>query len=255
LAKWYAHARWVWLGTLVLSCSVPQGAPFLASRHCETPPTPTAVQCASSGLLASFSIVSTTPNDIELALPVRFVDDSSAADWVSLAPTLASRAKQCLAEARPYLLGPQGETLSIRLVEPNSEQAFHTVKVTAAALRGHSHLWQAGWQCPEILHEVFHLLGLVDSYQEPGGRYSCRVLGPQDSIMSDPRLAYDTVLRRRHRESLLYPGEFNAVAYPGCQSKNQTYYACAQRAYREKALGCGNIPSECSAEGGDWVNH
>lgn len=106
---------------------------------------------------------------------------------------IANRTAMCLTAVQPAMSGPNGEEIEIQLVPALFEGLRPLeVAVTTRPVRGHVRLWQANWDCPEIVHEVGHFLGLVDKYPEPptSGRYDCRHAGPHSSLMYDPWDAY-----------------------------------------------------------------
>ncbi len=152
--------------------------------------------------------------------------------------------EQCLRSAGPYLRGPDGQQLGIRLVDGAGSDAPPPIdiRIGAAGMRANSREYprelvetgvdafrQAG-NCETVTHEILHLLGLVDEYQEemigfvhdpatgeivhvedrgssrhagasaatsPTPDYlrafNCRALGPPDSVMSDPHRAFGAV--------------------------------------------------------------
>jgi hypothetical protein len=124
-------------------------------------------------------------------IPVQFRTPHNTADS-PLASQLLSRANDCLNVIAPMLNGPNGERLTIELAPPVSgEIGPFQIEIWTTPVRGHSQLWNASWQCPEITHEVFHLMGEVDEYRETQmNAYDCRELGPDDSLMSAPWSAF-----------------------------------------------------------------
>jgi hypothetical protein len=95
------------------------------------------------------------------------------------------------------------------------------------------------------------LLKERDWKQSIRSEFDCRIVGLGTSIMShqehafnfahlDPetgeRLSASAIARLekkaiRPRNSLLYPGHFEALIHPGCKAENGDYYECAQMAY------------------------
>jgi len=106
---------------------------------------------------------------------------------------LEAKLDRCLKALDPYLQGPDGERLIVRRSAPG-ELAGPAVAIgiTSKPARGHARLWRSDWGCAQIVHEVFHLMGLVDEYREPVFKaFDCRAVGPDDSLMSYPQLAYE----------------------------------------------------------------
>lgn len=252
----------VCLGILLGSCA--PGERVADSSFCELPALEQvhSVTSTRTSLPTVYEITHSSANEIQATLYLDFQDlDTEAAKLLPLAPAMRKRTEECLKQANRYLHGPQGETLAFVLasvVETQASPLRQLIQVTARNLRGESGLWRSDWACPMILHEIVHKAGgLVDEYKETERDYGCRVEGPEDSLMGkDPDAAYRAVVGgTTDRTSLLYPAQFNAIAYPGCQARNALYYSCAQNAYRNRRDGCAKMQTECSAPGGDWVKH
>lgn len=163
----------------------------------------------------------------------------------------STKVQRCLNKYNPYLQGPDGESLKIKL----SAQAPRVViNVQEALERIESNVYSDKMQCPAVLHEVLHLLGLADEYKETQVGYSmnkvtgalelvwegaeipaydCRAMGPEDSVMNTETLAVEEVLskNRSTKKSLLAPGEFKVITDPFCESKNSKYNECVRFAY------------------------
>lgn len=149
-------------------------------------------------------------------------------------------AQQCLDRYNPDLKGPNGEQLLIQL------QQFHPVSppppekelsIALEKIRETMSRWNIVTDCPTVLHEALHALGLVDEYEETTiketstnlNAYNCRVRGPEDSIMRS--LAALNAYKKAGRNSILYPAQFRVITEPGCSDVNHIYYGCAQLAY------------------------
>ncbi len=103
---------------------------------------------------------------------------------------MKGRAQLCVNELAPFLLGPQGEQLTISLdFEGVSGRYNNAVFYSQKAVNQeiHSRLWGSEMQCHDIIHEVFHLLGLADEYRD--SKYPCRPSSPDDSVMNDSEAA------------------------------------------------------------------
>ncbi len=245
---------------LSLGCSKNGAFETSVGGYCELPEVGKAhrVSSTSTGLPAHYRIDRPGSDRIQVTLFLEFQESlnvygsKSRSGWARGARAFT---EQCLAEADPFLVGPSGEKLQIRLAteaETAQMPGRSTVHVTSDPVRGHSRLWWTGWGCPQVMHEVFHFVGLTDEYAEPG-TYACRAVGPSDSLMANPAAAYQSVFTGARR-SLLYPAQFVAVAYPGCQKRNPHYYGCATQAYRTlPENSCGDRPNACGEGHTDWV--
>lgn len=121
----------------------------------------------------------------EIVLNYRFnPDDQSIKDFVS----------DCFKRMDPYLVGPSGEQVSLRLPRPTDDvmSKAHDVTVSSrCGYRGQALCWTPDYSCPIIYHETLHHLGLVDEYLEGS---KCRSAGPEDSVMTNPVIAQQKVL-------------------------------------------------------------
>lgn len=186
---------------------------------------------------------------------------------------MIEKTRACLNEVRPSLRGPNGEFLSIELdLKGPGEERTHTV-VIGSTPRAHSNLWDPDIQCDTVIHEILHLLGLVDEYHEHGGRigadgkwneegprYECRALGPPDSIMRNSKLAYKKAVKDNPpSRSLLYPAQFRFLMTAGCEESNKYYHLCASQAYAStmengERKRCETVvPALCFEKDGKWL--
>lgn len=97
--------------------------------------------------------------------------------------------------------------------------------------RADSHSYPIDVDCLTVYHEVLHLTGLVDEYEEIANDrsyYPARAIGPANSIMSNMGTVLVFGIRT---SSKLYPAHIKHILYPECIEKNETYYTCAKYAY------------------------
>ncbi|MBI3542258.1 MAG: hypothetical protein HY075_03150 [Deltaproteobacteria bacterium] len=226
----------------------------------------------------------------EITLNPSFLNDGGEID-LALNDKYQKKMRECFKEANPRLRGPHGEYMTLKLIRDNPGTLMPPVSpitIAKAGVRSDSENWKADIDCPTILHETMHLLGLPDEYREwskgakvdkgtgivsytDGGadsgksKYDCRSIGPVDSLMHSQEDAYDAVALTRFlgifprspkRPSLLYPAEFDSIVKPGCGSANGGFYACAASTHETSiaALGGGcpkNRPKRCSKP--SWV--
>lgn len=152
------------------------------------------------------------------------------------------------------------------------------VKIT---LKGNNHrsssmAYESDIDCPTMIHESFHLLGLIDEYEEKWlgfnhnffslafkplvatsdlvkPAFDCRAVGPQRSIMHDQWYIY--------WNRVLFSGHVNSIIYPNCEAKNEKYFKCASFAYKTSAANNGALPNfgDCAkkvpdyCKSPDWV--
>ncbi len=149
----------------------------------------------------------------EAALSIRFVADDANVTPAMLAE-VESRTAGCFEAAKPYLGGPGGERLIFKLAPPTEGSV--EVRISSHEVRGHWRLWRSTWACPQLMHEVLHLYGLVDEYEEPElGQFDCRAVGPTSSMMSFPGVAYEKVSSRMEVIDCSCEGADDAAACRG----------------------------------------
>lgn len=133
----------------------------------------------------------------------------------------SDKARKCLANVQDKLIGPNGERLEIKLYDDvknetsikNAPPPKVRVEIAKSEIRDHSKKWSPNSDCSTIIHELFHLIGLADEYEEvsSGVRvekdglvkwvekdatiadYNCRAIGPKDSVMNSPQAAIKSV--------------------------------------------------------------
>lgn len=171
----------------------------------------------------------------------------------------ASKVQKCFEDNNQYLKNPvTGDQLELKLQGFDPEPAgAQKVKITVSPIdRTNSTEWNPGDKndCPLILHETFHNLGLIDEYveQDKGSRRSetnkykwveedaeipghdCRATVTTPSLMADQEDVLDEQYIKKHG-TILHAAQFRAVTEPGCWDVNQRYYRCAQEAYRSSS--------------------
>ena len=116
--------------------------------------------------------------------------------------------KSCMALINPYLKGPNGKTLEIKVYGPHEVGSLKKfdrpeqleIKVAPdTERRGHAFLYRNSWDCDTITHEVLHLLGLVDEYLEDGvyeNNSTCRVVPSHNTIMGELTTFFPRVVKR-----------------------------------------------------------
>lgn len=144
------------------------------------------------------------------------------------------KVQKCFDQANPYLKGPDGEDLSLRLWRKNPSDRTRSeppeVKISIHSgnhFRSNATQYAADIDCPTMIHETMHLLGLADEYDdETRGHvvdpatgetrtikgYDCRALAPRDSIMYS---AYDAF-------SAIRPSKEYTVRACGCYKEIKT---------------------------------
>ena len=220
---------------------------------------------------AAYRIERTDADNYRITIPILFAPTCESAEFKNkdIVAAWAKRIQGCFDDADPYLQGPGGSHLHLRLETVDSAtsvQAYHSVQVypLEKEFRENAGLLSPSSSCSTLLHESLHWLGMVDEYHVQNGvdhvtdmvtgkastfDCGCRSLGPDDSIMNSPFMAWiSTVESKDH--PLLYPAEANGILYPGCAAKNSNFYQCAQYAYTS-TCEAGKVPAMC--RDASWV--
>lgn len=175
-------------------------------------------------------------------------------------------AAQCIRQFGGRLRDQSGRRLELRVLNDDERALMKStprvpIKIGARDLRDSSLLWSSNITCPVVMHELMHLLGLVDEYKPVVARhkndtYDCRITGPSSSIMNGSQSV-------SQHARVLWPGHVNAVLYPACREKNERYYICAQAAYRGggREGGCPDwsvkerllCADQCTDDDCDWL--
>lgn len=111
---------------------------------------------------------------------------------------MMERARGCLSKAAPYMKGPDGKTLELVLMNPSeagslpsdSRPKKYDITIEGPQYGTNAASYAENVNCAVITHEMFHLLGLCDEYQEDRAQYAqynwtCRVVTKVPSIMRD----------------------------------------------------------------------
>lgn len=114
-----------------------------------------------------------------------------------------NQTKACFKKMEGKLKSPEGTTIDFKLAnhEESKEITPVPVSVERADHRSHSRAWEGDIDCPTIIHEVLHLMGLCDGYHERNKvdrnhvedsdkrinitKFNCRSLEPESSVMRD----------------------------------------------------------------------
>lgn len=165
-----------------------------------------------TGVKSNYLIHRKSKNSYEIQIPLNIYDDNfrgAVAKLFGLSKTateaeMEKAIKYCTSHFSNYLKGPSGERVSIKpILSKDKKSIWHwgletDVSIKDPNYRSHSKAYESDIDCQTILHELLHLTGLVDEYQEndnaerskSGKLYDCRALGPDESIMSDQHMGF-----------------------------------------------------------------
>ena len=192
--------------------------------------------------------------------------------------TMMNRVKSCMQEIAPYMKGPNNQMLELVVLTPEethslpSDQrpALNTVKIQQAGFQTNSMNYAQDINCATITHELLHLLGLCDEYEEDrpeyGDQWNCRVTTSALSIMRQTTATLNAVkgigqgnYKMGNRwesyrkpdgspviSSLLLPNHFHKILNGNCKpSPADGYNECASFAYKSSRNGPCNVPARC----------
>lgn len=130
--------------------------------------------------------------------------DKNGRKATTTASQMMERAQSCMKDVSPFMKGPNGEQVTIKIV--NDKNGLHelpvnqrpkkvSIGIAPNGFRSHSRMYEETIGCPVITHEVLHLFGLCDEYKEKwkedGLNYDCRVVPGVVSVMSNQHQMFD----------------------------------------------------------------
>lgn len=114
------------------------------------------------------------------------------------ADQMMERAQSCMKDVSPFMKGPNGDQVTIKIVNDknglfdlpkNQRPKKVSIGIAPKGFRSHSRMYEETINCAVITHEVLHLFGLCDEYEErwqkDGMNYNCRVVPGVASVMSN----------------------------------------------------------------------
>lgn len=160
-------------------------------RHCEAPLRvrrgETVVLEATNRFTeaTSYALRQGSNGEVQALIDIKFQSENQNLDLAAF----ARRYQSCLDEARPFLKGPEGQQLEIRLLtDAEKERAprssipsQNVMEVHPTLLRENTGNISLSSSCPAILHETLHLLGLEDEYAD--SEFPCRITPKTNTIM------------------------------------------------------------------------
>ncbi len=179
--------------------------------------------------------------------------------------------RSCMDQQNGRMTGPDGQNISVRIIDgenlsPQTELKREMgacispieINIQSENSRSYSLSYAADIDCPAILHELLHLLGLHDEYEERsigsvvddhgevtstrGGReenpdrfkprYDCRVV-QHSSVMAN-QYARARDIRLGLESSMLDPAHFYSILYGNCPDRSEIklYRECSNLAYQ-----------------------
>ena len=176
---------------------------------------------------------------------------------------MLARSRECLAQANPHMLGPDGERLEIQILTHAESRALPederprdiNIRIDTPGEGGHHLNFRTGFSCVDIIHEYLHHMGLCDEYPPTGTAtsgnwdFSCRVVVRAPAfIMNNKDAAWQRTFHRdpndppAREQSLLAPNHFYKILEMNCPGRSANYQTCGAFAYRGPSC---NVPDEC----------
>ncbi len=153
---------------------------------------------SKSRISYSYGLIQEAPKKIRAVLNVQFTGTQNGVT----ASMMQDRVRSCLSTIQSGLKGPNGDELAISIMTPqevlrlpaNLRPTNTNITIASNTARSNSKAYASSINCPTILHEILHLLGLCDEYPGEGDGYPCRAVGNRDSVMRNQNLIFDTAL-------------------------------------------------------------
>ena len=178
--------------------------------------------------------------------------------------------KKCLKRANKKMLGPEGEKIQVVLEEEPSGQSpcpepAEIVEIGPSGIVSSPSKYASDIikECPRIIHEILHQIGLCDEYlvkkrgyivdsktgetvkevenihavgeldsnQSLVLQYDCRVTRT-NSVMANHYERWINVFFKETEGSLVTSQQVSAILYGDCNSRNRLFNECSQLAYK-----------------------
>lgn len=232
---------------------------------------------SDKGINGSYRLSYINEQTSEVRIFVNFqpVCEVAAQKNLELSRLWLDRVNKCLETANPHFKGPNDKRLKF-VVEASKDWTGsydHSIQILneKVEIRENSGFYSPATTCATLIHEILHLTGLADEYRETQSEYrvsvngkiieqplkpTCRIQGPNESIMSDHVVAFQNAIEKG--QSLLKPAHFRFIAYPNCAEKNSVYFMCSRFRFPAPPSGCAeshrDLPESCTDGSFDWIN-
>ena len=185
----------------------------------------------------------------EVYFRMKFINTTNSRDSSEeLNKIFQAKAQSCADKYRDSLVDPSGRSISLMMFDEathkqqlGGEPTLVTIAIIPKGKRSYSGGYARNIECKDMIHELLHIAGLVDEYDEKDddGKplYPNRAVGPVTSWMADDATSFFGV---GSKKKFLYPGQLDVILYPNCLAKNSLYYTCAVHAYDGKPTAAIN---------------
>jgi hypothetical protein len=155
----------------------------------------------AAGQNVDYSLVREGPGKVKAAVNINFQRDAGA----SVSPQeMLNRTRNCLGAVKGKLKGPNGDSLSIEVltnqesaqIPENIRPSSHTINIMPDGFRSNWRAYDESVDCPTIVHEVLHLLGLCDEYPADQEGFMCRPVGKRNNVMRNQLIAFNEAVDR-----------------------------------------------------------
>ncbi|MGH1468468.1 MAG: hypothetical protein ACRBBP_06275 [Bdellovibrionales bacterium] len=142
---------------------------------------------------------------------------------------MVEKTNRCFRESDGLLKSSDGTELRLFL---DASAPSNRVRAVNYEVRHNSEQWGADIDCPTLIHEAMHLLGLVDGYKEQVREgLECRHIEPMTSVMSSTTLPLNQRL------------DIFQCDYPNAQSMHEKIFnehICTRQPSRSSVIWEGN---------------
>lgn len=188
-------------------------------------------------------------NFYEAQVNLDFSPASKQADFEKLTKDCINAANQDLKDY-PIPGLPPGMQLKLghSSLAPKSK-----IRIEAPEFRSHAGAWESDIDCSTIIHEIGHLLGLVDEYVENDPKLpknACRIISDPPTVMGSNSLFLNN-MSRSSEFTLFSKEQISSIIFPGCTSgpkyqNNEKAYACMSLAYKKiNSCRLDEVPGHC----------
>ncbi len=121
---------------------------------------------------------------------------------------MQTKMNECLQMVAPYLKGPDGNTITIRILSPDEIKTLprrqrprkYKIEIGPDGSRSNTRMFSADDDCATFTHEMLHHMGLQDEYHEAdpefASKWDCRPITREDSVMHTHTRGLEAALPR-----------------------------------------------------------
>lgn len=156
-----------------------------------------------TGLSSSHAIKKIDRDKYQATLNLNFIEQGEAGTENAL--KMKEQVLECIKHANKVIQGPDGETLKIKIIDPETALTMdpsdvpEKLDINVLPPKYPSNMLNfSTMDCANITHEVFHMMGLVDEYDDSlraksGKQETCRIIPTRNTLMGLPSTFFEEI--------------------------------------------------------------